>query len=556
MADFEYAITVRNLHKSFGSKTVIKDMTLSFFHGAKIGILGANGSGKSTFLRILAGIDKDFKGQVIISERLKLGYLRQAVDINDIRPVRQVLLEDGLKEVYQAFKRFNEITEMFTDPNLDPAEMDRLLSEQSACQEVLDTRDAWNLEYKVEMIARSLGIFNLDQPFSTLSGGERRRVDLATLILSEPDILLLDEPTNHLDAEAVYWLEQYLRRFKGTILAVTHDRYFLEEVAEWILELDRGNYYPYKGNYSEWLKQKQQRLEQEKREQDARYATLQREYQWVTSTPKARFAKNKARLKNYEALLQIEKSEEIKNLEIFIPNGPRLGNNVISINRLKKTISGKLLFDDLSFVITPATVLGIIGPNGTGKSTLFRMIVGKETPDEGTITLGQTVVLGYADQLRESLRPDLPVWQSITGDDSDQFKLGDRWINVRSYLARFNFTGDDQQKRVEVLSGGEKNRLLLAKVLTKPCNVLLLDEPTNDLDVDTARALEEAILNFAGVVLVISHDRWFLDRIATHTLAPLGAGKWILHDGPPTEFFETKEGKQLLKSRFGEAFMQ
>lgn len=556
MADFEYAITVRNLHKSFGSKTVIKDMTLSFFHGAKIGILGANGSGKSTFLRILAGIDKDYKGQVIISERLKLGYLRQAVDINDIRPVRQVLLEDGLKEVYQAFKRFNEITEMFTDPNLDPAEMDRLLSEQSACQEVLDTRDAWNLEYKVEMIARSLGIFNLDQPFSTLSGGERRRVDLATLILSEPDILLLDEPTNHLDAEAVYWLEQYLRRFKGTILAVTHDRYFLEEVAEWILELDRGNYYPYKGNYSEWLKQKQQRLEQEKREQDARYATLQREYQWVTSTPKARFAKNKARLKNYEALLQIEKSEEIKNLEIFIPNGPRLGNNVISINRLKKTISGKLLFDDLSFVITPATVLGIIGPNGAGKSTLFRMIVGKETPDEGTITLGETVVLGYADQLRESLRPDLPVWQSITGDDSDQFKLGDRWINVRSYLARFNFTGDDQQKRVEVLSGGEKNRLLLAKVLTKPCNVLLLDEPTNDLDVDTARALEEAILNFAGVVLVISHDRWFLDRIATHTLAPLGSGKWILHDGPPTEFFETKEGKQLLKSRFGEAFMQ
>lgn len=554
MPDFEYAITVLHLHKSFGNRVVIKDMSLSFFHGAKIGILGSNGSGKSTFLKILAGQDNDFKGQVKISSRLKVGYLSQNVDIEDNRTIRNIFFEDSLRELVAALNRYNEISEKFADPELNPDEFDTLLNEQSQLQELLDREDAWDLDRKVEIIARALGIRDLDQNFSTLSGGEKRRVRLAVLILSRPDILLLDEPTNHLDAEAVLWLEKFLKNFKGTVLAVTHDRYFLEETAEWILELDRGNYYPFKGNYSEWLRQKQERMQQEKRTQEARFKTLQRELEWVNSSPKARSSKNKARLNNYEKLLEIEKSEEVKNLEIFIPNGPRLGSNVITIENITKVKGDKVLFSNFSLTVTPASVLGIIGPNGAGKTTLFKIITGEEQPDSGRVLLGETVVIGYADQLRGKLNKQLRVWQAITDSDDEQVKIGNQWVNVRSYLARFNFTGDDQQKSVEVLSGGEKNRLLLAKILTKPCNVLLLDEPTNDLDIDTARALEEAILNFAGVVLVISHDRWFLDRICTHTLCPLGAGSWALYEGTPTEFLGTREGQQVLKSRFGEAF--
>ncbi len=554
MAEFEYAITVVNLHKSFGNKVIIKDMSLSFFHGAKIGILGANGSGKSTFLRIIAGLDNNYKGSVKVSERLKLGYLKQSVESRDSRPVRQVLLEDGLKEVFEAYKKFNEISEKFSDPNLTPEEFDELLSKQAKYQEILDARDGWDLDFKIQHISRSLGIYDLDIPFFELSGGERRRVDLATLILSEPDILLLDEPTNHLDAEAVLWLENYLAKFKGTVLAVTHDRYFLEEVAEWILELDRGDYYPYKGNYSEWLKQKQQRLERERKEHDARLKAIKKEYEWVVASPQARMSKNKARLNRYEELLKTTDQDKIRELEIFIPTGPRLGNNVLDFENLTKKKGNKVLFRDFNLKITPSMILGIIGPNGCGKSTLFKLIVGQEEPDTGVVKVGESVVLGYADQFRDSLNPELPVWQALTGDDSGQIKIGDNWVNVRSYLAKFNFTGDDQQKLVKVLSGGEKNRLLLAKVLSNPCNVLLLDEPTNDLDVDSCRALEEAIISFPGTALIISHDRWFLDRICTHTLVSLGDGNWTLADLPPTEFFKTQTGQNLLKSRFGEVF--
>ncbi len=554
MAEFEYAITVVNLHKSFGNKVIIKDMSLSFFHGAKIGILGANGSGKSTFLRIIAGLDNNYKGSVKVSERLKLGYLKQSVESRDSRPVRQVLLEDGLKEVFEAYKKFNEISEKFSDPNLTPEEFDELLSKQAKYQEILDARDGWDLDFKIQHISRSLGIYDLDIPFFELSGGERRRVDLATLILSEPDILLLDEPTNHLDAEAVLWLENYLAKFKGTVLAVTHDRYFLEEVAEWILELDRGDYYPYKGNYSEWLKQKQQRLERERKEHDARLKAIKKEYEWVVASPQARTSKNKARLNRYEELLKTTDQDKIRELEIFIPTGPRLGNNVLDFENLTKKKGNKVLFKDFNLKITPSMILGIIGPNGCGKSTLFKLIVGQEEPDTGVVKVGESVVLGYADQFRDSLNPELPVWQALTGDDSGQIKIGDNWVNVRSYLAKFNFTGDDQQKLVKVLSGGEKNRLLLAKVLSNPCNVLLLDEPTNDLDVDSCRALEEAIISFPGTALIISHDRWFLDRICTHTLVSLGDGNWTLADLPPTEFFKTQTGQNLLKSRFGEVF--
>ncbi len=554
MAEFEYAITVVNLHKSFGNKVIIKDMSLSFFHGAKIGILGANGSGKSTFLRIIAGLDNNYKGSVKVSERLKLGYLKQSVESRDSRPVRQVLLEDGLKEVFEAYKKFNEISEKFSDPNLTPEEFDELLSKQAKYQEILDARDGWDLDFKIQHISRSLGIYDLDIPFFELSGGERRRVDLATLILSEPDILLLDEPTNHLDAEAVLWLENYLAKFKGTVLAVTHDRYFLEEVAEWILELDRGDYYPYKGNYSEWLKQKQQRLERERKEHDARLKAIKKEYEWVVASPQARMSKNKARLNRYEELLKTTDQDKIRELEIFIPTGPRLGNNVLDFENLTKKKGNKVLFKDFNLKITPSMILGIIGPNGCGKSTLFKLIVGQEEPDTGVVKVGESVVLGYADQFRDSLNPELPVWQALTGDDSGQIKIGDNWVNVRSYLAKFNFTGDDQQKLVKVLSGGEKNRLLLAKVLSNPCNVLLLDEPTNDLDVDSCRALEEAIISFPGTALIISHDRWFLDRICTHTLVSLGDGNWTLADLPPTEFFKTQTGQNLLKSRFGEVF--
>lgn len=554
MAEFEYAITVVNLHKSFGNKVIIKDMSLSFFHGAKIGILGANGSGKSTFLRIIAGLDNNYKGSVKVSERLKLGYLKQSVESRDSRPVRQVLLEDGLKEVFEAYKKFNEISEKFSDPNLTPEEFDELLSKQAKYQEILDARDGWDLDFKIQHISRSLGIYDLDIPFFELSGGERRRVDLATLILSEPDILLLDEPTNHLDAEAVLWLENYLAKFKGTVLAVTHDRYFLEEVAEWILELDRGDYYPYKGNYSEWLKQKQQRLERERKEHDARLKAIKKEYEWVVASPQARMSKNKARLNRYEELLKTTDQDKIRELEIFIPTGPRLGNNVLDFENLTKKKGNKVLFKDFNLKITPSMILGIIGPNGCGKSTLFKLIVGQEEPDTGVVKVVESVVLGYADQFRDSLNPELPVWQALTGDDSGQIKIGDNWVNVRSYLAKFNFTGDDQQKLVKVLSGGEKNRLLLAKVLSNPCNVLLLDEPTNDLDVDSCRALEEAIISFPGTALIISHDRWFLDRICTHTLVSLGDGNWTLADLPPTEFFKTQTGQNLLKSRFGEVF--
>jgi len=555
MTDFEYAITVKALNKSFGNKVIIRDMFLSFFYGAKIGILGPNGSGKSTLLKIISGRDNDFKGEIILNPKLKLSYLPQMVDYDDSRTIKTILLEDGLNYIYSAYKEFNDISEKLAAPDLSPQEIDRLIEKQAKAQEILDLNDAWDLDFKVEQVARALGLPSLERKFSELSGGERRRVDLAKIILSNPDILLLDEPTNHLDAESVLWLENYLKKFRGTVLAVTHDRYFLEEVAEWILELDRGNYYPFKGNYSDWLKQKERRLEDERNKDQQRKRTIQRELEWVSSTPQARFGKNKNRLKRYEELLSIEKTEEVKKLEIFIPNGPRLGTKVVDLKDIKKRVDGRILIQGLSFSIPPAAVVGVIGPNGAGKSTLLKMIAGEIAPDSGTIEIGETVVLGYADQLRQSLRRDLPVWKAVSESDDEQIKIGERWVNVRSYIARFNFTEQDQQKPVSVLSGGELNRLCLAKLLTKPCNLLLLDEPTNDLDIDSSRALEEAILNFAGSVVVVSHDRWFLDRICTHTLAALGNGEWGCFDGPPSEFFQTQQGKRLLATRFGEAFL-
>ncbi len=519
--------------KYYDKRPVLKDISLSYFYGAKIGVLGLNGSGKSSLLRIMAGVDKEFNGQTILSPGITVGFLEQEPQLDHSKTVREVV-EEGVQETVNLLKEFNRINERFSQP-MPEEEMDKLIERQGEVQEKLDALDAWDLDSRLEMAMDALRCPSGDTPVKILSGGERRRVALCRLLLQKPDILLLDEPTNHLDAETVAWLEQHLKRYLGTVIAVTHDRYFLDNVAGWILELDRGEGIPWKGNYSSWLEQKQNRLKQEEKTESERQKTLARELEWIQMSPKGRHAKSKARISAYESLLGQEGENRAKDLEIYIPPGPRLGDVVIEAKQVTKGYGDLLLIDALSFSIPPGGIVGIIGPNGAGKTTLFRMITGQENPDSGGFRLGETVRLAYVDQSRDVLDPTKTIWEIISGGE-DKIALGGREINSRAYVARFNFSGTDQQKKVSLLSGGERNRVHLARMLKEGANVLLLDEPTNDLDVNTMRALEESLLNFAGCVLVISHDRWFLDRIATHILAFEGESKAVWFDGNYSDY--------------------
>ncbi len=518
--------------KYHDKKAVLKDIYLSYFYGAKIGVIGLNGSGKSSLLRILAGVDKEFNGEAVLSPGYTVGYLEQEPLLDDSRIVREVV-EEAVQETVALLKEFEEINGKFAEEMSDD-EMNALLERQGEVQEKLDQRDAWDLDARLEMAMEALRCPPGETPVKVLSGGERRRVALCRLLLQKPDILLLDEPTNHLDTESVAWLEHHLKNYPGTIIAVTHDRYFLDNVAGWILELDRGAGIPWKGNYSSWLEQKQERLRREEKSESERQKTLQRELEWISMSPKARQAKGKARISAYEALLDQQSQKRPEELQIYIPPGPRLGNVVIEAQGVSKAYGSRLLMDDLDFSLLPGGIVGVIGPNGAGKTTLFRMITGEERPDRGIIRVGETVALGYVDQSR-ALHPQKTIWEEITGG-ADSVKLGTREVNSRAYVARFNFSGTDQQKKVGTLSGGERNRVHLAKMLKEGANVLLLDEPTNDLDVNTLRALEEALENFAGCAVVVSHDRWFLDRIATHILAFEGDSKVIWFDGNYSEY--------------------
>ncbi len=514
--------------KKHGQKTVLKDISLSYFYGAKIGVLGLNGSGKSSLLRILAGTDTDFEGHTQVSPGYTIGFLEQEPELTPGRTVREVV-EEGAAETVALLKEFDEINARFAEPMDDDA-MTKLLEKQGEVQEKLDAMGAWELDSKLEMAMDALRCPPADALVDPLSGGEKRRVALCRLLLKAPDILLLDEPTNHLDAESVAWLEQHLARYAGTVIAVTHDRYFLDNVAGWILELDRGEGIPWKGNYSSWLEQKQERLRQEQRHDDTRRKTLARELEWVRQGTKGRQAKGKARLDAYEKLFEQDARDRVKEIEIFIPAGPRLGDKVIVAKELAKGYDNRLLFEGMSFELPPAGIVGIVGPNGAGKTTLFRMITGTEQPDAGAIAIGETVQLGYAEQSREALGQKQNVWESIS-DGAEFIKLGNAEVNSRAYVARFGFMGSDQQKPVGALSGGERNRVQLARTLKSGANVLLLDEPTNDLDVNTIRALEEALENFAGCAVVVSHDRWFLDRVATHILAFEGESRVVWFPG-------------------------
>ncbi|HEY7784351.1 MAG TPA: energy-dependent translational throttle protein EttA [Pyrinomonadaceae bacterium] len=518
--------------KFYDKKPVLKNIYLSYFYGAKIGVIGLNGSGKSSLLRILAGVDKDFNGETVLSPGHTIGFLEQEPLIDDSRTVREIV-EDAVQETVNLLKEFEEINAKFGEEMTDD-EMNALLERQGQVQEKLDHLDAWDLDSRLEMAMDALRCPPPDTSVKILSGGERRRVALCRLLLQKPDILLLDEPTNHLDAESVAWLEHHLQNYPGTIIAVTHDRYFLDNVAGWILELDRGEGIPWKGNYTSWLEQKQERLRREEKSESERQKTLQRELEWIRMSPKARRAKGKARINAYEQLLGQESEKRRDELEIHIPPGPRLGNVVIEADGVAKAYGDRLLVEDLTFKLPPGGIVGVIGPNGAGKTTLFRMITEQEKPDKGTIRKGETVALAYVDQSR-ALNADKSIWEEITGG-ADQLKLGSREVNSRAYVARFNFSGSDQQKKVGMLSGGERNRVHLAKMLKESANVLLLDEPTNDLDVNTLRALEEALENFAGCAVVISHDRWFLDRIATHILAFEGDSKAVWFEGNYSEY--------------------
>jgi energy-dependent translational throttle protein EttA len=529
--------------KYYDKKPVLKDIYLSYFYGAKIGVIGLNGSGKSSLLRIMAGADKEINGEAVLSPGYTVGYLEQEPLIDDSRTVREVV-EEAVQETLNLLKEFEAINAKFAEPMSDD-DMNKLLERQGEVQEKLDQRDAWDLDARLEMAMDALRCPPPDTPVEVLSGGERRRVALCRLLLQKPDILLLDEPTNHLDAESVAWLEQHLQSYPGTVIAVTHDRYFLDNVAGWILELDRGEGIPWKGNYTSWLEQKQERLRRQEKSESDRQRTLQRELEWIRMTPAARRAKGKARITAYEALLNQESEKRREDLEIHIPPGPRLGNVVIEAEGVSKAYGDRLLVEDLTFALPPGSIVGVIGPNGAGKTTLFRMITGQERPDSGTIRTGDTVVLAYVDQSR-TLDPKKSIWEEITGG-ADLLKLGAREMNSRAYVARFAFSGTDQQKKVGTLSGGERNRVHLAKMLKEGANVLLLDEPTNDLDVNTLRALEEALVNFAGCAVVISHDRWFLDRIATHILAFEGDSKIVWFDGNYSEYEADR------KSRLGAA---
>jgi energy-dependent translational throttle protein EttA len=518
--------------KYYDKKAVLKDIYLSYFYGAKIGVIGLNGSGKSSLLRIMAGVDKEINGEAVLSPGYTVGYLEQEPLIDDSRTVREIV-EEAVQETVNLLKEFEEINAKFADEMSDD-EMNALLERQGEVQEKLDHQEAWDLDARLEMAMDALRCPPSDTPVKILSGGERRRVALCRLLLQSPDILLLDEPTNHLDAESVAWLEHHLQSYPGTVIAVTHDRYFLDNVAGWILELDRGQGIPFKGNYTSWLEQKQERLRHQEKSESERQKTLERELEWIRMSPKARRAKGKARITAYEALLDQESQKRREDLEIPIPPGPRLGNVVIEAEGVSKAYGDNLLVDDMTFKLPPGGIVGVIGPNGAGKTTLFRMIIGQEQPDSGKIRIGETVALGYVDQSR-SLDPKKSIWEEISGG-TDLLKIGAREVNSRAYVARFNFSGTDQQKKVGMLSGGERNRVHLAKMLKEGANVLLLDEPTNDLDVNTLRALEEALENFAGCAVVISHDRWFLDRIATHILAFEGDSKVVWFDGNYSEY--------------------
>ena len=519
--------------KFYDKKPVLKDIYLSFFYGAKIGVLGLNGAGKSSLLRIIAGTDRDFNGEVVFSQGYTVGFLEQEPKLDDTKTVRRIV-EEGAQETVDLLKEFEEINAKFAEP-MDDDEMNKLIERQGAVQEKLDAADAWDLDSRLEMAMDALRCPPPDAPVKNLSGGEKRRVALCRLLLQKPDILLLDEPTNHLDAESVAWLEQHLQRYDGTVIAVTHDRYFLDNVAGWILELDRGEGIPWKGNYSSWLEQKEQRLAQEQKTEDKRAKTLRRELEWIRMSPKGRHAKGKARINDYERMLTSESEKRSEDLEIFIPPGERLGDLVVEAKDVSKGYDDKLLFENLNFSLPPGGIVGVIGPNGAGKTTLFRLITEQDKPDSGSFRVGPTVKLGYVDQSRDSLDANKTIWEEIS-DGADVINLGKREVNSRAYVSRFNFSGTDQQKRVGQLSGGERNRVHLAKMLRSGANVLLLDEPTNDLDVNTMRALEEALENFAGCAVVISHDRWFLDRIATHILAFEGDSHVEYFDGNYSEY--------------------
>ncbi len=526
--------------KYYDKKPVLKDIYLSYFYGAKIGVLGLNGSGKTSLLRILAGVDKEFNGETVLAPGHTVGLLEQEPKLDDKKTVREVV-EEGVQEIVNALKEYNLISEKFAEPMSDD-EMTKLMERQGEVQEKLDAWDAWELDSRLDMAMDALRCPPADTPVSVLSGGEKRRVALCRLLLQKPDILLLDEPTNHLDAETVGWLEHHLQGYAGTVIAVTHDRYFLDNVAGWILELDRGQGIPWKGNYSSWLEQKKNRLQQEEKSESERQKTLQRELEWIQMSPRGRHAKAKARITSYEELLSRDAEKSAKELEIYIPPGPRLGNVVIEADNVAKAFGDNILMEGMTFSLPPGGIIGVIGPNGAGKTTLFRMIMGQESPDSGAFRIGDTVKLAYVDQSRDILDPNKNIWEVISGGD-DTIQLGKRQVNSRGYVARFNFSGADQQKKVSMISGGERNRVHLARMLKEEANVLLLDEPTNDLDVNTMRALEEALENFAGCAVVISHDRWFLDRIATHMLAFEGMSKVVWFDGNYSEYEADKRAR-------------
>lgn len=535
--------SMHRVTKRHGQKEVLKDITLGYFYGAKIGVLGLNGAGKSSLLKILAGVDKNFEGDIVIAPGYSIGYLEQEPLVDETRTVREVV-EEGVKEIIDLVNEFNDINAKFAEP-MEADEMDALIERQAKVQEKMDAVNAWDIDSRLEMAMDALRCPPSDTPVSVISGGEKRRVALCRLLLQNPDVLLLDEPTNHLDAESVAWLERFLHTFPGTVIAVTHDRYFLDNVAGWILELDRGKGIPWKGNYSSWLEQKEKRLALEERSDKERQKTLARELEWIKMAPKGRHAKSKARINAYEAMVSHESERLAADLEIYIPPGPRLGNTVIQAENISKAMGDKVLMENMNFIIQPGAIVGIIGPNGAGKSTLFKMITGQECPDKGGMKIGDTVKLAYVDQGRGSLQAGKSVYDIIS-EGAEFIKLGSRDVNARAYCSRFNFNGSDQQKDVSLLSGGERGRLHLAQMLKSGANVLLLDEPTNDLDVNTMRALEDALENFAGCVLVISHDRWFLDRIATHILAFEDEGVVNFFDGNYTEYEEDRR-KRLGK---------
>jgi len=542
MADEKIIFSMAGVSKIYPpQKQVLKNIYLSFFYGAKIGVIGLNGSGKSSLLKIIAGLDKSIQGEVVFSPGYSVGYLAQEPELDPEKTVREVV-EEGVAEITGILKEYEDINEKFGLPEYyeDADAMDKLMARQGELQDKIDAVNAWELDTKLERAMDALRCPDPETKIGVLSGGERRRVAMCRLLLQEPDVLLLDEPTNHLDAESIDWLEQHLKQYKGTVIAVTHDRYFLDNVAGWILELDRGEGIPWKGNYSSWLDQKAKRLAQEEKTESKRQKTLERELEWVRMAPKARHAKGKARIANYEKLASEETKEREDKLELFIPPGPRLGNVVIEVNNVTKAYGDKVLFENLSFSLPPAGIVGIIGPNGAGKTTLFRLITGQDQPDAGTFRVGETVKLGYVDQMHDDLKADKSVWENIT-DGQETILLGNKPINSRAYVSKFNFNGGDQQKKVDVLSGGERNRVHLAITLKKGSNVLLLDEPTNDIDVNTLRALEEALDNFGGCAVIISHDRWFLDRVCTHILAFEGDSQVYFFEGNYSEYEENRK---------------